>query len=61
MPPRTKFRRFVDSSFRVEQPLLSLAIVALGIETVMCARHAADSLGPSYKVIPVIPWLPAIP
>lgn len=40
--------------------LFSFAIMALGSETVICAHSAADSLGPEYKVIPVLPWLPAI-
>jgi uncharacterized membrane protein len=41
--------------------LFSLAIVALGIETLLCARHVAHSLGPRYNVIPALPWLPATP
>jgi len=41
--------------------LFSLALIALGVETVLFARSRADSLGFSYRVIPVIPWLPAIP
>ena len=41
--------------------LFSLAIVALGIETWLCARHLGLSLGPRYNVIPALPWLPAIP
>jgi hypothetical protein len=40
--------------------LFSLAIVALGAETILCARVDGDSLGPAYRVIPVLPWLPAI-
>ena len=35
-------------------------MVALGVETLICARDAAQVLGPQYNVIPVIPWLPAI-
>ena len=41
--------------------VFSLAIVALGVETLVCARYVSDGLGPQYKVIPVLPWLPAIP
>jgi uncharacterized membrane protein len=41
--------------------LFSLAITALGIETLECARYADHSFGPRYEVIPVLPWLPAIP
>jgi hypothetical protein len=41
--------------------LFSLAIIALGAETIVCAGGDSDSLGPPYHVIPVLPWLPAIP
>ena len=40
--------------------LFSLAIVALGAETILCARVDGDSRGSAYRVIPVLPWLPAI-
>ncbi len=32
-----------------------------GIETIVCAHVSGLSLGPHYKVVPVIPWLPAVP
>ena len=41
--------------------IFSLAIVGLGVETIVCAREATHSVGQQYEVIPVIPWLPAIP
>jgi uncharacterized membrane protein len=43
--------------------VFSLAIIALGVETLVCARSVCNAppLSPRYKVIPVIPWLPAIP
>jgi uncharacterized membrane protein len=41
--------------------VFSLAAVAVGVETLVCARYASHTLGPQYQVIPVIPWLPAIP
>jgi hypothetical protein len=41
--------------------IFALAILGLGIETIVCARAVSRSLGPQYQVIPVIPWLPAIP
>lgn len=41
--------------------LFALAIVALGVETLVCSRYVGHSLGPRYKVIPALPWLPAIP
>jgi uncharacterized membrane protein len=41
--------------------VFSLAIVAIGVETVVCARDAGNPLGPGYSAISVIPWVPAIP
>jgi uncharacterized membrane protein len=41
--------------------LFSLAIIALGVETLVCARITGHSQGPQYEVIPALPWLPAIP
>jgi len=41
--------------------LFSLAIVALGIETILCAWINGDSPGGPYLVIHVLPWLPALP
>ncbi len=41
--------------------IFALAILGLGIETMVCARAVSRSLGTQYQVIPVIPWLPAIP
>jgi hypothetical protein len=40
--------------------LLSFAVIALGVETFVCARVVGDSVGYDYRVIPVIPWLPAV-
>lgn len=41
--------------------LFSLAIVSIGIETMLCARVVAYPLSPRYAGLPVLPWLPAIP
>jgi uncharacterized membrane protein YphA (DoxX/SURF4 family) len=41
--------------------LFSLAIVALGFETIVCARVGGHYLGRGLPVIPCLPWLPAIP
>src|SRR5205085_4990047 len=41
--------------------LFSLAIIGIGVETLICAYVSSHSPGPHYKVVPVIPWLPAIP
>ncbi|HMH05655.1 MAG TPA: hypothetical protein VK579_03145, partial [Terriglobales bacterium] len=39
----------------------SLAIIGIGVETLICSYVSSHSPGPYYKVVPVIPWLPAIP
>ncbi len=41
--------------------LFAAALAGLGIETLVCARVVSHGLGPEYRVLPVIPWLPAIP
>jgi len=41
--------------------LFSLAITGIGIETLICSYVSSYSPGPYYKIVPVIPWLPAIP
>src|SRR5260370_42620430 len=41
--------------------LFSLPIIGVGVETLICSDVCSHSLGPHYKVVPVIPWLPAIP
>lgn len=41
--------------------LFALAVIGFGIETILCAQVASPALGVQYRVIPVIPWLPAIP
>jgi len=45
---------------RIGVGVFAFAMVALGVETLISARNAAQVLGPQYNVIPVIPWLPAI-
>ena len=58
-----RLNRVADALFTLGRAVFSLAIIALGIETLVCARSVCDSppFSPRYKVIPVIPWLPAIP
>jgi uncharacterized membrane protein len=41
--------------------LFSLAIIGIGVETLICLYVSGHSHGPHYRVVPVIPWLPAIP
>jgi uncharacterized membrane protein len=58
---RTRLDRAAETPLSSGRALFSLAIIALGIETLVCARYVGHSLGPQYEVIPVLPWLPAIP
>lgn len=41
--------------------IFALAIIAVGVETWVCARTVAHPLGPGYDGLNLIPWLPAIP
>src|SRR3984893_5484754 len=41
--------------------LFSLAMIGIGVETLICSYVSSHSLGPHHEVVPVIPWLPAIP
>jgi uncharacterized membrane protein len=41
--------------------LFSLAIIGMGVDTLLCAYAFGHSPGPHHRVVPVIPWLPAIP
>jgi hypothetical protein len=60
-PVRTSAERALDAVLRLGPAVFSLAFTALGIETLIYARVSTHALGPLYNVIPVIPWLPAIP
>src|SRR6266404_5508712 len=66
--PRDKTLNQLDSTVtwlimlgRFGRLLFSLAIIGIGAETLICSYVSSHSLGPHYKVVPVIPWLPAIP
>ena len=41
--------------------IFSLTIIAIGVETGICAQTVGHPLGKSYDALNVIPWLPAIP
>ncbi len=41
--------------------LFSLAIIGIGVETLICTYVFGHSPGPHHRLVPVIPWLPAIP
>jgi uncharacterized membrane protein len=51
----------LDALFKVGRPLFAFAIIAIGVETLACARVVSYALGPRYEIIPIIPFLPAIP
>lgn len=51
----------VDAVLNAGRGIFAFAIIALGVETLVCARVAQEPLGPGYKAITVLPWLPAIP
>jgi uncharacterized membrane protein len=46
---------------RLGRALFSLAVIGIGVETLVCAYIAGHSLAPHHQVVPVIPWAPAIP
>jgi uncharacterized membrane protein len=41
--------------------VFAISIIAIGVENWICATTSTDALGPQYKVLAVIPFLPAIP
>lgn len=57
----TRLDRVADALAGPGRALFSLAIIGLGAETLVCARDATHALGARYSVVPVLPWLPAIP
>jgi uncharacterized membrane protein len=46
---------------RLGRCIFSAAVIAIGAETIACARNVSHPLGPQYEGLPVLPWLPAIP
>ena len=58
---KARLDRIVDALSGPVVAPFSFAIMALGVETMVCARVAQNPLGPGYLAIPVLPWLPAIP
>lgn len=59
--PQSSLNRIFDALFNPGRAIFSLAILAIGIETLVIARVVAHPLGPNYDSVSVIPWLPAIP
>jgi uncharacterized membrane protein len=51
----------LDALLGLGRCIFAAAIIAFGIETILCARIGSHALGAAHSVIPVIPWLPAVP
>lgn len=51
----------IDAVLGAGSGIFAFAIVALGVETLVCSRVVQQALGPGYNAIPVLPWVPAIP
>jgi hypothetical protein len=51
----------LDALLGLGRCIFAAAIIALGIETIVCVQNVSHALGVQYSVIPVIPWLPAVP
>jgi uncharacterized membrane protein len=58
---RTRMERITNAVLRIGGPVFSFAIIALAIETMVCAKCVSKTPGPRYKFIPILPFLPAIP
>jgi uncharacterized membrane protein len=53
--------RAASSPLQAGALLFSLGVIALGIETWACAECVDRSVEPGYAIVPVLPWLPAVP
>lgn len=62
---RTLLERATDAVLSLGRPVFSLAIIGLGIETLVCAQRAIFLYplpsNPRFKAVPVLPFLPPIP
>jgi uncharacterized membrane protein len=62
---RTPLERAIDALLSPGRAIFALAIIGLGIETLVCAQHVIflypQASNPRFKVIPVLPFLPPIP
>lgn len=56
----TQFKQAADKLFGMGSAVYSLAVVALGVETLLYERHGYLTASPD-KIIPIIPFLPQIP
>jgi uncharacterized membrane protein len=58
--PGTRFEPATDTVLSLGCPVFALANIALGVETMLCARSSAQLSGQQI-VIPVLPFLPPVP
>lgn len=62
---KTQLERAVDVLLSSGRAVFSLAIIGLGVETLVCAHRTVSlyppTVHPQVRVIPVLPFLPAIP
>ncbi|MFZ0703156.1 MAG: hypothetical protein WAN10_05435 [Candidatus Acidiferrales bacterium] len=61
----TPLARVTDAMLSSGRPIFALAIIGLGVETLICAQRAIFLYRlpshPQFKVVPVLPFLPPIP
>jgi uncharacterized membrane protein len=55
-----RFERATVAALSLGRPVFSLANIALGVETMLCARCSVELSG-QHIVIPVLPFLPPVP
>jgi len=60
-PGESLLDRLANAVSGVGRAIFALAVVAIGIETWVCARTVGHPLGRGYDALNLIPWLPAIP
>jgi uncharacterized membrane protein YphA (DoxX/SURF4 family) len=62
---RTPLERVADAVLTSGRPIFALAIIGLGIETLVCAQRVIFLYRlpshPQFRVVPVLPFLPPIP
>jgi hypothetical protein len=62
---RTPIERAIDALLSPGRAIFALAIIGLGIETLVCAQRVIflypQASNPRFKVIPALPFLPPIP
>jgi uncharacterized membrane protein len=61
MAVRTSISNSTQALYHAGVAIFAFAILAIGVETIVCAGTSTDTLGYGYRVIGIIPWLPPIP